>query len=183
MVLPKQTPFSNRTLAIRVALYLLVVLAGVGSLGCHSVTPEPHGDGNPLPQEQQKVILPDYVIEPPDILLIDALRVVPLPPYKAAPLDTLLITVQNAPPPDTISGLYPIETEGTINLGPSYGSINVVGMSIEQITKAIEKQLEGILKVPPKVAVSLAQTRGTQQIRGEHLVRPDGTIGLGLFGK
>src|SRR5262245_61255400 len=38
-----------------------------------------------LPRELAKVPMPPYVIEPPDILLIDAIRVVPLPPYKIAP--------------------------------------------------------------------------------------------------
>ena len=36
--------------------------------------------------------------------------------------------------------------------------------------------------MPPQVSVSLAQFRGMQQIRGEHLVRPDGTITLGTYG-
>ena len=31
--------------------------------------------------------------------------------------------------------------------------------------------------------MSLAQSRAMQQIRGEHLVRPDGTIGLGVYGQ
>ena len=30
--------------------------------------------------------------------------------------------------------------------------------------------------------MALAQFRGMQQIRGEHLVRPDGTISLGTYG-
>src|SRR5206468_3197923 len=33
-----------------------------------------------------------------------------------------------------------------------------------------------------EVSVGLAQSRAVQQIRGEHLVRPDGTIGLGVYG-
>src|SRR5262249_8059637 len=34
----------------------------------------------------------------------------------------------------------------------------------------------------PQVSVALAQFRGLQQTRGEHLVRPDGTIHLGGYG-
>jgi polysaccharide export outer membrane protein len=33
-----------------------------------------------------------------------------------------------------------------------------------------------------RVQVSLAQSRGMQQIQGDHLVRMDGTIGLGVYG-
>lgn len=42
-------------------------------------------------------------------------------------------------------------------------------------------RLKKVLK-NPQVSVSLAQSRGSQQIRGDHLVRPDGTISLGLYG-
>src|SRR5438270_3574017 len=45
------------------------------------------------PRELSKMVMPDYVIEPPDILLIDAVRTVPLPPYRIEPLDTLAIQV------------------------------------------------------------------------------------------
>ncbi|HVJ81491.1 MAG TPA: polysaccharide biosynthesis/export family protein, partial [Planctomycetia bacterium] len=38
------------------------------------------------------------------------------------------------------------------------------------------------LRKPPKVTVSIAQSAGQQQIRGSHLVRQDGTIGLGTYG-
>ena len=32
------------------------------------------------------------------------------------------------------------------------------------------------------MSVTLAQSKGVQQIRGEHLIRPDGTVGLGTYG-
>src|SRR5207253_8950967 len=53
-----------------------------------------------MPKEMEKVTLPPYVIEPPDILLIDALSVVPKPPYHIAPLDSLLIQVTGGIPED-----------------------------------------------------------------------------------
>jgi polysaccharide export outer membrane protein len=34
----------------------------------------------------------------------------------------------------------------------------------------------------PKVSVGLAQTRSAQRISGPHLIRPDGSIGLGSYG-
>src|SRR5262245_31259586 len=44
-----------------------------------------------LPHELQMMSLPPYVIEPPDILLIDVLRTLPKPPYRIEPGDALMI--------------------------------------------------------------------------------------------
>jgi len=165
--------------------FYLVCLLAAGSAGCVSTC----GHCNPCskcapedtPRELAKMSLPAYVIEPPDILLIDAVRVVPLPPYKVQPLDVLLIQATDTLPNEPINGLYGVEPEGTVSLGLSYGSVRVSGMTIEEARAAVEKQLKGVLKMP-KVLVSLVQSRAMQQIRGEHLVRPDGTIGLGVYG-
>ena len=45
----------------------------------------------PLPRELAMVTMPEYVIEPPDILRIDAIRLIPPSPYKVEPLDGLAI--------------------------------------------------------------------------------------------
>src|SRR3954467_14257798 len=47
-----------------------------------------------VPTELNKVSLPPYVIEPPDILLIDALRVIPKQPFQIQPLDVLQVEVE-----------------------------------------------------------------------------------------
>jgi polysaccharide export outer membrane protein len=135
-----------------------------------------------VPRELEKVSHPPYVIETPDILLIDTLRVVPRPPYHIQPLDAILVQATNVLPAEPISGAYGIEPEGTITLGPSYGSVIVAGLTLDEARQAIEKQLKdaGFTKV--EVRVAMGQSRAGQQIRGEHLVRPDGTIGLGSYG-
>jgi protein involved in polysaccharide export with SLBB domain len=135
----------------------------------------------PVPRELQKVALPPYVIEIPDILTIDALRVIPLPPYKIQPFDGLFVQASGTLPNEPIGGIYSVEPEGVVNLGLSYGSIYVADMSVEEAKSAVEKHLRKILK-ETQVTVSLAQSRGMQQIRGQHIVRPDGTVGLGLYG-
>jgi polysaccharide biosynthesis/export protein len=178
----RETPCMDGRWRIRAVLYIMAILSCAGSEGCHQAADHEALPANPLPNESRKVILPDYVIEPPDILIVDALRVVPLPPYKAQTQDQLIIAVTNAPASDPISGIYIVETDGTVNLGPSYGSVKVVGLTLAQIKAAVEDQVKSVLKDPPKVVVSVAQTRGVQQIRGEHLVRPDGRISLGLYG-
>jgi protein involved in polysaccharide export with SLBB domain len=159
----------------------LVLTLGCFGCTCKPLTEIGAGFDCQLPRELNKYNLPEYVIEPPDVLLIDALRVVPLPPYRAAPLDSLLIQVPNAFPTDPIAGLYVIDPAGTVNLGLSYGSVKVVGMTIEQTQEAITKHLRGVIK-EPRVYVALGQSRGLQQIRGEHLVRPDGKVNLGIYG-
>jgi polysaccharide export outer membrane protein len=125
---------------------------------------------------------PAYVIEPPDILLIDAIRVVPRPPYRIEPLDSISIQVFNLPAEEPIAGLFQVSPEGTINLGFSYGTVSVAWRTLEEAKEAIEKQLRDVRIKNPQVRVNLGQVGGVQLIRGEHLVRPDGTIGLGIYG-
>jgi polysaccharide export outer membrane protein len=147
--------------------------------GCHF-----HGGPLPpesVPHELAKVPLPDYVIEPPDILKIDALTLIPLPPYKVQPLDVLAIRVPTAPKEDPIDGLYSVEPDGAVDLGPFYGRVELAGKTLDEskkaLTEAIRKKLAEAL-----VTVFVVQGRGVQQIRGEHLVRPDGTVSLGSYG-
>jgi polysaccharide export outer membrane protein len=90
------------------------------------------------PRESAKVVFSDYVIEPPDVLLIDAVRVVPLPPYHIEPLDTLAVMVTETLPQQPIQGLYAVEPEGNINLGFTYGSVFVVDKTIDEAKAAIE---------------------------------------------
>lgn len=135
-----------------------------------------------LPKELKKVSLPPYTVEAPDILLINAQRLIPLPPYRVEPLDALYLYAMGAPEQNPINGLYPVDTDGTINLGPTYGGqVKVADMTVTEIEKVLAARLKGFLK-EPSVMVSLAQSRGVQQISGEHLVRPDGTVSLGAYG-
>jgi polysaccharide export outer membrane protein len=134
-----------------------------------------------VPRELNKAVLPDYIIEPPDILMIDAIAVMPKPPYHIQTGDVLAIQVPNAFPTDPISGLYPVDPDGTVNLGLAYGSVRVARLTIEEARAAIEDFLKPRIK-DVKAVVALAQTRALQQIRGQHLVTPDGKIRLGLYG-
>ena len=138
-----------------------------------------------IPRELSKASLPAYVIEPPDILLIEAVRVVPLPPYRIEPLDVILIRVTDLPEPLTpIDGITTVESAGTVNLGPGYGVVRVIGLTLVEAQDEIVKYLKQIknIKADIKAFVQLIQPRGLQQIRGEHLVRPDGIISLGTYG-
>jgi polysaccharide export outer membrane protein len=134
------------------------------------------------PHELSLAPLPGYIIEPPDILLIDAIRMVPKPPYRISPLDTIVIQVTDIPPEEPINGVFTVESDGTVYLGYSYGAVSLVGKTLQEARVAIETLLKGAKVKDPKVRVSMGQTAGIQQIRGEHLVRPDGTVSLGKYG-
>ena len=133
------------------------------------------------PHELCKTILPEYTIEPPDILLIDAVNVVPKAPYRLKTLDVLAIQVQGALPDAPLDGTYAIGPGGTLDLGYSYGMVNVAGKTVEEVQQSIEEHLQDYLK-EPHVSVSLAESAAKQQIAGEHLVAPDGRVTLGTYG-
>src|SRR5262249_6899553 len=124
---------------------------------------------------------PPYTIAPPDILVIDAFRLIPKPPYRIEALEVLLVNVSDTLPNQPITGQYVVSPEGTINLGFTYGTVRVGGLTLDEAQKAIREHLGNILRAP-QVTVALAQFRGLQQVRGEHLIRPDGTISLGTYG-
>jgi polysaccharide export outer membrane protein len=132
-------------------------------------------------KELAKVTLPPYVIEPPDILLIDALRVVPKPPFRIQSFDTLQVIVEGTLLEQPINGLYVVEPGGMLDLGPSYGKVMVGGQSLEEAQDSVFRHLKRVLR-DPQVSLTLAQAAGQQQIAGEHLVGPDGTINLGTYG-
>jgi polysaccharide biosynthesis/export protein len=137
-----------------------------------------------LPKELCKITLPTYVIEPPDIILINAVRLIPRPPYRLEPLDELII---QAPPKETvqpITGIYPIGPDGTVDLGVDLGKVNVVGKTTEEAREAL---IDHYLKLNPGIKrpalnVALGRTRALQTIAGEHLVGMDGMVNLGTYG-
>jgi polysaccharide biosynthesis/export protein len=135
-----------------------------------------------VPTEKNMVSLPPYVVEPPDILLIDALRIVPKEPFHIEPLDVLQVEVEGTKLDQPIRGLYLVEPGGMLNLGPGYGKVKVGNLSLEEAAAAVTKQLKKTLS-NPQVSVTLNESGGQQQITGEHLIGPDGTINLGTYGQ
>ena len=135
-----------------------------------------------IPRELTKVSLPVYTVGPPDVLLIEALKTVPKEPYKIGRLDQLQIQAENVLEDRPIQGTYNVGSNGSVDLGPPYGSTKVVGLTIQQAQDKIEKQMQKLFKVPA-VTVSLAQPAAVQQISGEHLIGVDGTVNLGVYGR
>jgi polysaccharide export outer membrane protein len=138
-------------------------------------------DPNPIPTELNKRTAPPHRVAPSDTLFLEALKLVPKGPYYLDPLEVLIIEVPESFSKQDIKGNFMISPEGTINLGYQYGTVRVGGLTVDQAQLAIRNHLSGIIK-NPTVNVALVQMRGMQNVRGEHLVRPDGTIHLGLYG-
>jgi polysaccharide export outer membrane protein len=144
-------------------------------------TTDHHPAPGPIPTELNMYAHPPYTIAAPDILVIDAIRLIPRPPYRIEALEVLMIHVGNTLPNQPITGQYIVSPEGTVNLGFGYGAVRIGGMTVDQAQAAIRQHLSSVL-TNPQVTVAIVQFRGLQQIRGEHLVRPDGTISLGAYG-
>jgi polysaccharide export outer membrane protein len=162
-----------------------VLLAGlVSCAGCQTMAP-PLKPAD-IPRELAPADLPPYVINPPDVLMIDAVRLVPKPPYKLQTLDVLNIQVTGALPNAPIAGQFPIDTDGTVNLGPMYAPVKVEGLTVPQAKTAVYDYLVKVRMLNPvglEVNVALGESRVLQQIRGPHLVGPDGTISMGIYGR
>jgi len=144
----------------------------------------PGGVENGIPRELKKTVLPPYVIEPPDLLLIEAYHTIPKQPYQLQPLDRVEILVTGTPTEAPIAGIYFVGGDGNINLGPHYGSVHVAGLTIEGPSgakAAITKYLSTTLN-NPEVAISLSESALRQRISGPHLVAMDGTVTLGSYG-
>jgi polysaccharide export outer membrane protein len=168
-------------------LILVTALMQSGA-GCLSMAraKKPAPEFIDAPRELDKMTMPPTRVEPPDVLLVEAIKGVPRPPHTIEPLDVLAVQLADPlpAPAEPLSGLYPVDADGTITLGPTYGgAVQVGGLTLPDAKKKVEQFLEAAAKLKePKVTITLAQTRAAQRISGPHLVRPDGTVGLGAYG-
>ena len=177
------------SLALRVAM--ACSLAMLGLAGCQAVVnPYDPRLEPPVPEaiapgrEMSKVALPAYRIEAPDVVSIEMLKLIPLPPYRADVFDVLQIRA-NATQDAPIDNYYIVEAEGTVNLGPQYGSVRVAGMTIDEIRTTLDKWLRTSSPTQltdPSPSVQLARVAGAQPVTGTYLVGPDGTINLRQYG-
>ncbi len=174
-----------------VALFTFLLL----TVGCHAVTTAPAPEsmampgpvaapmavGGPVPVEKSRVALPPYRIQPPDIVFIDAIKIVPKAPYRISPQDTLQIRAGGSLPEEPINGFFVVEPGGAVDLGPAYGKVNVGGLSLDEATSVVETQVSRVVKTP-QISLTLAQSAGQQLIAGEHLIADDGRVNLGIYG-
>lgn len=151
-------------------------------------------EASDLPRELDMATIPAYRVAPPDILILEAVNNIrpAKDPLRAG--DELIIRASNTFPVDPsgdaatnefkiIRNVYRVQTDGTVDLGPEYGNVAVEGMTVDEAKTAIEAHLKDTIGLAtPKVAVSMPDVNGRQEISGEHLVRPDGTVSLGIYG-
>lgn len=126
--------------------------------------------------------MPDYIIEPPDILTINAISLIPRSPYLLSQLDVVSISTAGLLEEGSIQGEYTVQPNGTIQLGFNYGAVNAAGKTVEQL----QGEILGLLRKDyrnAQVWITLLQTSAQQQITGEHLVAPDGKVNLGTYGR
>src|SRR5690349_15037412 len=99
----------------RAAAWLLPLLLA-GACGCQTVrTPEEQIAKSNIPRELEKTAMPDYVVEPPDLLVVEVLEALPGRP---------------------ITGERLVRPDGTITLG-FYGDVFVSGLTIKEIKEKI----------------------------------------------
>jgi polysaccharide export outer membrane protein len=105
--------------------------AGICTLwlcGCQTVrTPEETIADSDIPRELSKTTLPPYVIEPPDIIMVEVLEALPGRPIQGERL---------------------VRSDGTVTLG-FYGDVYVAGLTIEEAKEKIIAHLRKYLNDEP----------------------------------
>ncbi|MCU0705721.1 MAG: polysaccharide biosynthesis/export family protein [Fimbriiglobus sp.] len=170
---------------IRTMFAVALALATVGASGC--LTPRPHlsarHDTPPInlpapgsvPTELNPVTLPEYVIEPPDVLVIEAQIKLTDAGTKIADLRTKLraaktdeekqkvekeladaaaearFTGETRPLPyNPIQNQFQVRPDGTVYLG-AYGTVQVAGLTLDQARRAIRSVLARQIDYPDGV--------------------------------
>lgn len=115
----------------------LMALVVTLACGCQTVkTPEAKIAKSNLPREFTKVSMPEYVVEPPDLLIVEVLEALPGRP---------------------ISGERLVRPDGKISLG-FYGDVFVAGLTLDEIKEKIVLHLRkylpdevlGLTEINPK---------------------------------
>ena len=196
----------TRKIRIWIACLLCAALL---TAGCAAPIPIPNrmaACDPSVPREYNQCSLSSYRVMPPDILQIDAVYNVRPAAVRLRSGDQITIRVLKGLPLDfgadqtrdllsfqaklpelqakIINGPYSVNPDGTINFGPAYGAVSVQNLTIPEAKSVIEQYLKTKIGLrEPQVSVVLTDITGRQVISGQHLVRPDGTVGLGIYGQ
>src|SRR3954469_7439852 len=136
----------DRTRRIRRTGWLLTVAVSA-ACGCQTVkTPEEKIASSGIPTEFKKVSMPDYVVEPPDLMLVEVLEALPGRP---------------------ISGERLVRPDGKISLG-FYGDVYVAGLTIPEIKekiifhlrKFLTDEVLGLIELDPETGSARLDTAG-----------------------
>lgn len=92
-----------------------------------------------VPTELDKIVLPPYVIEAPDQLLIEVVQRSEIDdPNSPDPKKPRKIKVAQGLPVQSITGSFHVRPDGTVQLG-FWGTVPVAGLTLEQAADAIRK--------------------------------------------
>ena len=178
------TSFQRRSLAA-FAVIVCCCLSGcqafIQPLSEAPISPPGPSAENTIPREKSMVSFPEYVIEPPDILSIQSVKLEPRSPHRLETYDIISILAEGASD-QPIAQAYAIDERGDIDLGSSYGKVRLVGQTLEEARSTIETHLQQ-LGGSPDVTVSLLQVAAIDHLIGEYLVALDGTVNLGSYGR
>ncbi len=106
----------DRTMQAHRRIGLLLAFAMSAATGCQTVrTPEEKIARSNIPKEFTKTSMPDYVVEPPDLILVEVLETLPGRP---------------------ITGERLVRPDGKVSLG-FYGDVYVSGLTTDQIKEKI----------------------------------------------
>lgn len=182
----------RRCVAARTVFGLVLVAC---LLGCVSRTAffDPKPAGTPafrdVPKEAAKSSLPQYFLEPPDIITVEAIHLVPKDPYILRTFDVIALDVIGTTDEEPIFGNYSVEPGGIVQLGGAYGSVKVEGLSLKDTELAITRHLTQSADNPagrlknPVVSARLIRMSDIEQIANQHMIGPDGYITLGSYGR
>jgi polysaccharide biosynthesis/export protein len=123
-----------------------------------------------------------YRIGPGDVLEIVPVKMVPMSPFRFEVADEAKISVLGTVPGAPIRGNYPIDTDGTLNLGYSYGKVRLIGMTEVEAAVALREHLLQHLR-DPWVTLTLGSAPDRRSVVGKHVVGTDGKLVLGVFGE
>ena len=166
--------FRFRTILGLTAFFVLLASAwGVNAPQPASHTPSNEMTVQPEPKPREIAIrsLSAYRIKPAEILQIELLKMVPLPPYRVAAYDVLTIIVSGTLADQPIRNYFLIGAEGKVNLGAAYGKVHIVGMTIPEVEAAIERHLRKYVR-QPEASVEIARASGVGADHRKQCCRP-----------
>jgi polysaccharide biosynthesis/export protein len=172
---------------LRYVLTMLAMGMLASATGCHAIDfyaaskQRRTVHGLEPPRELSMVSLPAYRIEPPDMLKIGVVKLVPRNPYRIGPSDVLLVHVLGTLRANPINKYYSVERDGTLVLGAPYGTLRVGGLTVEEAEADLTRLLEIILR-EPTVSIQLARSAAIDQVDNVYPVQTDGTVSLANYG-
>jgi polysaccharide biosynthesis/export protein len=208
MAIPRASCLGAQSRAIQFRIAWLLCAVPVLATSCAAPIPIPNRlvECNPaVPREHNECALARYRVMPPDILQVDAVYnirpsaarlrsgdQITIRLLKGLPLDLGteptrdLVTMQAKLPElqsKVINGPYTVGPDGAVDLGPAYGKVMVEGMTVNEARDVLTQYLRDKIGLKePQLSVALTDLTGRQVVSGQHLVRPDGTVGLGIYG-